>query len=145
MLFHLDRQITMTGPKVSCGNSFSQKTIRPITHLHLKTQYAVSCAYSYALKPSGTPQRYKGLLTSFSKHQTTKVSDGCHVKLHAFFTSREMRSHFTFGSGNPSEDTDETAITYRSRMIKRTNAYFCVNLTMLYPLYRLYVRLYILQ
>jgi len=77
-------------------------------------------------KFSGTLQRHKGLLTSFSKHQTTKVLDGSDVKLHAFFTSREMPSHCTFGSGNPSEDVDEITMTYRSRMIKRTNAYFCV-------------------
>jgi len=31
-----------------CRNSFSYKTTRPITHLHFKTQYAVSGAYSYA-------------------------------------------------------------------------------------------------
>lgn len=46
------------------------------------------------LKISGTLQKHKGFLTSFSKHQSTKVLDGSAVKLHTFFTSREMHSHF---------------------------------------------------
>jgi len=87
---------------------------------------SVWCVLLCHLKTSKTLPRHKGLLTFFSKHQTMKVLEGSDVKFDAFFTSRELPSHFTFGSGNPPEDTDETTITYRSRMIKRTNSYFCV-------------------
>jgi hypothetical protein len=117
--------MTMIGPTVSCRNFFLDHK----TNHESSPQDAVCsvwCVLLRYLKSLGTLQRHMSLLKPFSKHQTTEVSDGSNVKFHEFFTSREMRSHFTFGSGNPSEDTDEITITYRSREIKHTNVYYCV-------------------